>query len=110
MAPLVPPAKPKEREWKQASLGGAPHSLHEPVTVAFACMLVYVGSVLYLVLDRVFQLWCCVECARLDPTPNPWSLKMATYGYGTPGAVPFTGYTNTLGAGQANQDAAAGQV
>jgi hypothetical protein len=35
---------------------------------------------------------------------------MATYGFGTVGAVPFTGYTNTLGTGQANQDATAGQV
>lgn len=35
---------------------------------------------------------------------------MATYGFGTIGAVPFTGYTNTLGTGAANQDSAAGQV
>jgi|SRR5580765_2157077 len=35
---------------------------------------------------------------------------MATYGLGTVGAVPFTGYTNTLGVGPANQAATAGQV
>jgi len=34
---------------------------------------------------------------------------MATYGVGTvPGRVPFTGYTNTLGAGPANADATSG--
>jgi hypothetical protein len=37
-------------------------------------------------------------------------MEMATYGYGVPGAVPFTGYTNTLGSGPANADAVAGQV
>jgi len=35
---------------------------------------------------------------------------MATYGLGTVGAVPFTGYTNTLGVGPANSAASAGQV
>jgi hypothetical protein len=37
-------------------------------------------------------------------------MKMATYGFGVPGQVLFTGYTNTLGSGQANQDAVAGYV
>lgn len=35
---------------------------------------------------------------------------MATYGYTPAGAVNFTGYTNTLGVGVANQSASAGQV
>jgi hypothetical protein len=33
---------------------------------------------------------------------------MATYGLGTPGQVPFTGLSNTLGAGQANVQATSG--
>jgi hypothetical protein len=38
-------------------------------------------------------------------------MKMATYGIdATPGQVPFTGYTNTLGTGQANQSGNAGYV
>ena len=35
---------------------------------------------------------------------------MATYGVGTAGFVPFTGYTNTLGIGTANNAAQAGAV
>lgn len=35
---------------------------------------------------------------------------MATYGFVPPGGLTFTGYTNTLGTGQATQDAVAGQV
>ena len=35
---------------------------------------------------------------------------MATYGLGTAGFVPFTGYTNTLGLGTANGAASAGAV
>jgi hypothetical protein len=35
---------------------------------------------------------------------------MATYGFVTPGQVPFTGYTNGLGSGPANSDATAGYV
>jgi hypothetical protein len=35
---------------------------------------------------------------------------MTTYGFVPPGGLTFTGYTNTLGTGQANQDAVAGQV
>lgn len=35
---------------------------------------------------------------------------MATYGLGTAGHVPFTGYTNTLGVGAANADATSGYV
>lgn len=35
---------------------------------------------------------------------------MATYGVGTAGHVPFTGYTNTLGVGAANAGATAGYV
>lgn len=35
---------------------------------------------------------------------------MATYGFVPPGGLTFTGYTNTLGTGPANQDAVAGQV
>lgn len=36
---------------------------------------------------------------------------MATYGVGSvPGSVPFTGYTNTLGTGAANQGATSGAV
>ena len=35
---------------------------------------------------------------------------MATYGFVPPGGLPFTGYTNTLGTGPANQNATAGQV
>lgn len=38
-------------------------------------------------------------------------MNMATYGVGSaPGSVPFSGYTNTLGAGTANQAATAGFV
>jgi hypothetical protein len=35
---------------------------------------------------------------------------MATYSLNGLGGVPFTGYTNTLGSGQANQDATSGVV
>jgi hypothetical protein len=35
---------------------------------------------------------------------------MATYGIGTPGYVPWTGYSNTLGVGAANAPATAGYV
>jgi len=35
---------------------------------------------------------------------------MATYGVGTPGQVPWTGYSNTLGSGAANQASTAGYV
>src|SRR5580765_4682192 len=35
---------------------------------------------------------------------------MATYGLGSSGHVPFTGYTNTLGNGPANSDATSGYV
>ena len=35
---------------------------------------------------------------------------MATYGLGTAGHVPFTGYTNSLGVGAANADATSGYV
>lgn len=35
---------------------------------------------------------------------------MATYGIGTAGHVPFTGYTNTLGVGAANAGATSGYV
>jgi len=35
---------------------------------------------------------------------------MATYGFVPPGGLNFTGYTNTLGTGPANQNATAGQV
>jgi hypothetical protein len=37
-------------------------------------------------------------------------MLMATYGLGIPGAVQFTGYTNTLGTGPANADATTGRV
>jgi hypothetical protein len=35
---------------------------------------------------------------------------MANYGFNPPGGVAFTGYTNTLGSGGANQDATSGVV
>jgi hypothetical protein len=35
---------------------------------------------------------------------------MATYGLNVPGGVPFTGYTNTLGSGDANQSATSGLI
>jgi hypothetical protein len=35
---------------------------------------------------------------------------MATYGLGTPGQIPFTGYTNTLGTGPANLGSTSGSV
>src|SRR5215472_14162594 len=40
-----------------------------------------------------------------------WRMNMATYGVETvPGQVPWTGYSNTLGSGPANQPATAGYV
>jgi hypothetical protein len=38
------------------------------------------------------------------------STQMATYGLGSAGHVPFTGYTNTHGVGAANADATSGYV
>jgi hypothetical protein len=35
---------------------------------------------------------------------------MGTYGLGTAGHIPFTGYTNTLGPGVANSDATSGYI
>jgi len=35
---------------------------------------------------------------------------MAVYGLGTPGQVPWTGYSNTLGAGDANKEAQSGYI
>jgi hypothetical protein len=60
---------------------------------------------------QVDALWLCGWCGRLRNSVTREDMKMATYGVTpTPGWVPFTGYTPTLGVGPANVDATSGRV
>lgn len=73
-------------------------------------MYIYAGLGRYLVLD-VAGNGCGsgVNVQRLCVLLQ-WRMKMATYGLGGTGLISFSGYTNTLGTGQANQAGTSGAV
>lgn len=60
----------------------------------------------------------CTDCVMLTgDARNRWRMKMATYGLGSSGGVPFSGngtthqsWTNTLGVGAANAGASSGYI
>jgi hypothetical protein len=68
------------------------------------------GPVHLLVLDAALAVACHSSNVQARRSPIEWRTGMATYGLVPNAQVPFTGYTNTLGTGQANAYSATGSV